>query len=186
MIKNIIYISLALLVFSTTHAKTESGVDFPDSLNIFENTLQLNGTGTRKKLFIKLYAAGLYLDAASSNASEILASDKPMALSLTITSGFIDSKKMEKAVIDGFNNATNGNTDTIQEKIDMFLAVLREEIVKKDQFRFDYQPGTGTHVIKNGQEKAVIEGLDFKSALFGIWLSYKPAQENLKQGLLGK
>ena len=39
---------------------------------------------------------------------------------------------------------------------------------------------------KNGVKKGTIEGLDFKKALFGIWLGNKPADDDLKDGMLGK
>jgi hypothetical protein len=32
----------------------------------------------------------------------------------------------------------------------------------------------------------VIDGLDFKRALFGIWLGDKPVQKELKDKMLGK
>jgi hypothetical protein len=32
----------------------------------------------------------------------------------------------------------------------------------------------------------VIAGLDFKQALYGIWLGNKPVQASLKKALLGK
>ena len=35
-------------------------------------------------------------------------------------------------------------------------------------------------------KKGTIEGLDFKKALFGIWLGNKPADDDLKAGMLGK
>lgn len=41
-------------------------------------------------------------------------------------------------------------------------------------------------VYKNGTKKGSIDGLDFKKALFGIWLCNKPADEDLKEGMLGK
>ncbi len=37
----------------------------------------------------------------------------------------------------------------------------------------------------NGISRAVIAGLDFKKALFGIWLCDQPADKNLKKKLLG-
>lgn len=36
-----------------------------------------------------------------------------------------------------------------------------------------------------GQRKGTIEGADFASALFSIWLGSDPADEGLKNGLLG-
>jgi hypothetical protein len=34
--------------------------------------------------------------------------------------------------------------------------------------------------------KGTIAGYDFKKSLFSIWLGSKPADENLKKGMLGK
>ena len=39
---------------------------------------------------------------------------------------------------------------------------------------------------KNGNKKGSIAGLEFKKALFGIWLGDKPADDDLKTGMLGK
>jgi len=47
-------------------------------------------------------------------------------------------------------------------------------------------PGKGVEIYKNGQMISTIQGLEFKKALFGIWLCNKPAQESLKEAMLGK
>ena len=49
-----------------------------------------------------------------------------------------------------------------------------------------YIPGKGVEVLKNSQSKVIIKGLEFKKALFGIWLCNKPAQESVKKQMLGK
>jgi hypothetical protein len=49
------------------------------------------------------------------------------------------------------------------------------------------QSGKGLIVYKNGIYTVTIEcGLSFKRALFGIWISDRPVQENLKHGMLGR
>ncbi len=45
--------------------------------------------------------------------------------------------------------------------------------------------GAGTRT-KYSSSKVNIKGLEFKKALFGIWLCDKPAQKSLKQEMLGK
>jgi hypothetical protein len=47
-------------------------------------------------------------------------------------------------------------------------------------------PDEGVVVYKNGSKKGSIDGYDFKRALFGIWLGDKPADDDLKAGMLGK
>ncbi|HMP05316.1 MAG TPA: chalcone isomerase family protein, partial [Lacipirellulaceae bacterium] len=59
-------------------------------------------------------------------------------------------------------------------------------IVKGDVFDLVYLPARGVTVLKNGQRVGAIQGLAFKQALFGIWLSNRPADESLRVALLGK
>jgi len=47
-------------------------------------------------------------------------------------------------------------------------------------------PGSGTRVTINGVVKATIAGEDFNRALLRIWLGDKPADSDLKKGMLGQ
>jgi hypothetical protein len=107
-----------------------------------------------------------------------------MGIRLEIISGLITAEKMEKATREGFENSTNNNIQPINPRINDFLSVFLSGVEKKDVFEFVYNPEEGTLVYKNGELKKVIEGLDFKKALFGIWLCNKPADKNLKEDLL--
>ena len=64
--------------------------------------------------------------------------------------------------------------------------VIKEEIKKGDVFIIMNVPDEGVVVYKNGSKKGSIDGYDFKRALFGIWLGDKPADDDLKAGMLGK
>ncbi len=70
--------------------------------------------------------------------------------------------------------------------MESFIAVFREKINKEDVYEFVYVPGAGTKISKNGKLKTTIQGIDFKKALFGIWLCAKPAQESLKDADAGE
>ena len=70
--------------------------------------------------------------------------------------------------------------------MDAFLDVFSEEIKDGDVFDLVYLPGEGVRVLKNGDQRATIGDLEFKKALFGIWLSDEPAQEDLKEKMLGQ
>lgn len=181
-------ISLLLLVialgFSGNAQKKVGDATLPVTTNFNGNELVLNGAGIREKLWIDLYAAGLYLEQKSQDANAILNSNKPMALKLHIVSKLITSEKMTEAVTEGFKNSTNGNTAPIQNEIDQILGFFKEDIKKNDVFDLVYVPGKGIVAYKNGKEKGVVEGKDFKKALFGIWLSNRPADDDLKKNLL--
>lgn len=159
----------------------------PGSLEFDGAKLSLNGKGMRKMAMLSLYEGGLYLQEKSSDPDAIIAADKPMSIRLEIVSGMITSDKMEEALVEGVENSTEGNVGPIQAHVDDFMAVFQEKIVKGDLFDIAYIPGKGIDVYKNGTFKATIDGgMTFKEAIFGIWLCDKPADKNLKKGMLGK
>jgi len=54
-----------------------------------------------------------------------------------------------------------------------------------DVVMLDYLPGKGTRVTIKGKVKGIIKGKDFNRALLDVWLGNKPADEDLKQAMLG-
>ena len=157
----------------------------PPTINVAGKQLVKNGAGARTKFVLTIYHAGLYLQKKSKDANTIIAANQPMAVRLNIISGFANSKKVSHGINTGFKNSTGGKTAPILTQINQFLAVFKAPIKKGDLFEFAYMPGNGTKVSKNGKGVTVIKGLPFKKALFGIWLSNRPAQASLKQQMLG-
>ena len=185
--KKLIFVFIAVMSAGLTSAQTEvGGVNLPDSETYQGQTLMLNGAGVREKLWIDLYAGGLYLSKKSSDASAIIAANEPMSIKLHIVSKLITSEKMIDAVNEGFENSTGGNTKPLASEIKKFKDFFLEEIKRDNVFDIVYIPSEGVVVYKNDKELGVIEGMDFKKALFGIWLSNKPADDDLKEAMLGK
>ena len=91
---------------------------------------------------------------------------------------------MTEAWNEGFKNATGGKTAAIQAKIDTFNGMFSQTANKGDVYDVIYEPGKGTSVLVNGVSKGTVEGLEFKQAVFGIWLCDKPADSGLKEGML--
>ena len=181
-----ILFSVLFLSHGTMAQKEVGGVMLPVSATFNNEELVLNGAGVREKFWINLYTAGLYLDEKKTDANEVLNSKAPMALKLHILSKLITSDKMVEAVTEGFENATGGNTAPIQDEIDQMLSFFQEDIQKNDIFDLVYLPSEGVVAYKNGVKKGTVKGEAFKKALFGIWLSNRPADDDLKDDLLGK
>ena len=185
--KKLVIMLVAFMSIGAMSAQTEvAGIKIPNSETYQGKTLNLNGAGVREKLWIDLYAGGLYLAKKSSNANEIVSSNEPMSIKLHIVSKLISSDKMIEAVNEGFENSTNGNTKSLDAEIKKFRSFFMEEITKNDVFDIVYIPGTGVTAYKNDKELGTIEGMEFKKALFGIWLSNRPADDDLKEAMLGK
>lgn len=177
-----IFSSLLLLAFSLPINALDG---IPTTLKVAGKNLVLNGAGIRKKFIYSVYSTGLYLDKKSSNANHIISSNVPMAIRMRITSKHATVKRVRKGFIQGFNKAPNRNQ--AKPQINQFMkASFSAKIVNSDVFDFIYTPANGTQLMKNNKQLAVIKGLPFKQALFGIWLSSKPTQASLKNSLLGK
>ncbi len=176
---------LSLMLFSVTF--TANALDgIPKAFTVGKTPLVLNGAGKRTKFIVTVYNAGMYLQKKNNNAQQIMGANETMVMRLKIVSGLASAEKMKQALIDGFKNATNGNTAPIQAGINQLMeAAFKQPVNKGDIFDLVYTPGAGTQVLKNAKRVAVIRGLAFKQALFGIWLSNKPAQASLKSQLLG-
>jgi hypothetical protein len=179
-------VMMALLGFSDDAAGRKiAGITMPESFEAGDTALVLNGAGVRTKLAINIYAGGLYLKEKSADAAKIVAADEPMSIRLHIVSGLITPKDFEEATRDGFNRATGGNLAPIRERVEKFIAIFREGIAKHDVYDIAYVPGKGVSVYRNGAHKTTASGLDFKRALFGIWLGPKTANPKLRKGMLG-
>lgn len=183
------YLILALfsiINFTVVAQKEVGGVKIPEVYNIENNMLKLNGAGIREKYFLDMYIGALYLKQKNIDAQKIIEADEPMAIKLHIVSGMITSEKMSTAIDEGFKNSTANNVAPYQGGINQFKKAFSEKINVNDVFDIVYIPGKGTTVFKNGKQVAFIQGVAFKKALFGIWLCNKPADEDLKDALLGK
>jgi hypothetical protein len=176
---------LSLTVVSVS-AKEVAKVNLPDTLMAGQEKLILNGAGIRQKFFMDIYVAGLYLKAKNQNAEQILAADEAMAVRLQVVSNMLTPERMTDAVREGFEKSTDGQIEPIRERMEQFIAVFKNGIQPNDFYDIIYQPLQGIEVFKNGQSQAKSTGLDFKKALFGIWLGAKPAQKDLKKKMLAQ
>jgi len=176
---------VGLVLFSVAEARQYGDVSIPDTLEAGGENLVLNGAGYRSKFFMKMYLGGLYLKEQNSDADAIVAADEAMIMKLHITSGKVTTKRMIDAIDEGFKKSAQVGMYAPPEKIDQFKDCFSEKIEKGNIFDIAYVPGEGVKVYKNEALAGTIEGADFKKAVFGIWLSSKPADKGLKKKMLG-
>ncbi len=184
--KNLMLALVVIFSVGLANAQTEVGdATLPNQMTIEGTDLVLNGAGMREKVVFDLYAGGLYLQSKSSDAKSIINADETMVIKLDIVSKLVSSSKMTDAVDEGFEAATDDNIGPLEDRIEKFKSFFKDKIVKTNVFDIAYIKGVGSVVYKNGTKIGVIEGMDFKKALFAIWLGEDPADEDLKEGMLG-
>ena len=159
-------------------------VTMPDEVTVSGKTLVLNGMGVRKKLWVKVYVGGLYLESKTTDASE--AADPTTAKRMVMH--FLTNKakkgKMDSSWDEGFANNAPEATASLGSEIETFKGYFGDMKVG-DVVEMTWVPGEGTTVVLNGEEQGVIEGETFAEALFKVWVGPKPPTEDLRAGLLG-
>ena len=166
------------------HAASLAGVTLPDTVQVGNTKLVLNGLGLRTKFVVKVYVAGLYLEQKSSDAGAIIKADAPKQILMQML--HVASKsQMADAFREGFNDNAPDAMKTMKPDIDRLLGAM-EPVKVGDQMSFTYVPGTGSTFAINGKEKLTIAGAAFGPALFSVWFGPKPPNADLKTGMLGK
>lgn len=181
------FLFLTLFIFSINsfNAQTKiEGVPFPSKLSINNTSVVLNGGGLREKYgFLDLYVGALYIKSKSKDANKIIMADQEMGIRIVIVSSMVTRERFIEALVEGFNNTTAGSSN--QGQIAQFKKFYNDPFVENDEIILNYVPSVGVHFYKNGKNRGTIKGLAFKQALFGIWLGGVPADDSLKEDMLG-
>ncbi|PJJ10797.1 chalcone isomerase-like protein [Flavobacterium sp. 1] len=176
-------------LFSEVQAQKQivfEGVTIPRTMKFENKILQLNGAGSRSKMWVEVYIQALYLNQLSQNAKEIINDNVEMSIRIEITSALVSSGKLTRALHAGFEKSAGENLDALKPKMELLKSYLADEIKRGDVFELTYNPAdSSVWVVKNSELKGKVPGFDFKKVFFGIWLGDKPVDEELKNSLLG-
>ncbi len=176
---------LLALPMSLLIAGTLKGVTMPDTIQVEDQTLVLNGMALRKKVIFKVYVAGLYLPQKESDAEKILKADT-MRRCVMHWVRSVGVSKINDGWYDGLKANTPNHSPELKKQFDT-LAGMMEDVKDGDLIVFTYIPGKGTEVSVKGKKKGVIEGKAFADALFACWIGPEPGPgEGFKDDLLGK
>jgi len=186
-LKKVIMALFMVCMAGSAPAADVDGVRLPDTLTVDGTNLILNGTGLRKKLIIKVYAAGLYLTEKDRNFQTIVDADKPMAIRMHFIYDGVSPKQLIETWNEGFAVTMGENAPApFKEKVASFNSFFTKEAKKDDRYDLIYLPAKGVSLVINEKLSGTIPGLDFKKALFAIWLGEKAANKALKKSLLGE
>jgi hypothetical protein len=168
-----------------------AGVKLPDKTRVVAGgpDLVLNGAGLRTEYFVKVYAAGLYLEKKSQTTAAVLALAGPKRVSMHLLRE-LSARQIQVALQDGIaaNNSAEEQETLMPQlgELDVVMAQLGPT-KEGDVVTLDFVPGTGTVITVNGKVKgSPIAGDALYRALLRVWLGDSPAQDDLKQALLGK
>ena len=180
-------IPLSLLVLlSPVSAMQVDAVLMPDSVQVAGKKLMLNGAGIRRKFFLDIYAAGLYLAAPSQDGNAIVDADTIMLVRLHFIYDGVDADKLSNGWMKGLMRIVPDADANLQKAMAEFSGLFTVKVKENDIYDITWLPDKGLEVRFNGNLLRIINSLDLKKALFAIWIGEEPGDDALKKGLLGK
>jgi hypothetical protein len=140
--------------------------------------------GLRKKLWVKVYVAGLYLANGTGDADRAVNQDGPKRVVMHFLTDKVTKKKLDDAWFEGFEANSPERYPTLEARVRRFAGLFGDMAVG-DVIELTISPSGDTTAVVNGSEVGVIDGDDFAAALLRVWLGDKPPTEDLKTGMLG-
>jgi hypothetical protein len=177
-------VALALALSLPAFAREVAGVQVPDSVTAGGKALVLNGAGLRSKFFVKVYVGALYLEQRSSDPAAIVAADAAWQVVMTFKRD-VDKASILGAFKEGFENNSKADAPKLIPALSRIDAVMKD-LKSGDVLVIGYAPGVGSTVTAPGGGTVTIEGKPLADALLRNWLGEKPADGDLKSGMLGK
>jgi hypothetical protein len=159
------------------------GVSFKNAVIEEDIRLSLRGKGLFRYLgFLKAYVGALYLE--EGKPTEDVLSDSAKRLEIEY---FHNIKGEDFGAVTTRLIAQNTDSQTFERllpRIEKFNQMY-EDVEPGDRYSLTYIPGKGTELALNGKSIGVIDGADFASAVYAIWLGQNPINQSFKQQLMG-
>ena len=172
---------------NSVYARQLDDVELADNVTLSgtDVSLQLNGMGYRTKFVFDVYVGALYTQSKVSTRDEAQALAGPKRIVMHMVYDEVSREKMADAWNEGFaENNTEEQLKKLQSRLAEFISYF-PDLKMNDVVLLDYLPASGTRLTVNGKQITVIEGADFYSALLDVWLGDEPADEDLKEAMLG-
>ena len=185
----LLVILLLALSLPALAALEVAGLKFDDKTKVGNSETVINGAGLRKRAFFKVYAIALYLPQKQTAAADVLAAKGAKRIAIVALRD-LTAEQLVDALLEALKkNHDEAALAALQPRIDQFRTSMLSigNAPEKSVVNLDWLPESGTRLTFNGAAKGSdIPGEDFYRALLKIWIGDKPAQDDLKEHLLGK
>lgn len=185
---------LAIATAAGWHTTSASGaegvtpISFDPLMTVASTRLIMNGHGSRKKAYFWMYDLALYLPGKAYTAEKAMAMEGPKVLSF-VARRDLPGGDLGRLFVKGMGQ--NTSADAMQRHVKDVTRLIEVFTGKSmlhpgDDFRMEYVPGKGTTFYILGEPQgAPVGDAEFFGMALGIWLGSDPADQKLKDALLG-
>jgi hypothetical protein len=178
-------LTLSLLMGATLAAPSTK---FEPTVQVQGTPLQLNGAGTRYKAVFKVYDMGLYTAKKVTTPEQLLALPGPKRLQFTALRE-LPGTDLGRLFIKGL--ADNSPKESVQKhtiSTTRFIEIFsgKSKLMPGETFAMEFLPGKGTQFyIAGAPQGEPVGDAEFFSMVLKIWVGNSPADNGLKDALLG-
>ena len=170
-------------VLSGAPAIADPRAQFTPEITVHGQMLPLRGTGRLVWMrVVAVYDAALYLPADVPGKDMLR--DVPKRLELRYHIAIKGEKFGESAVPFLEKNVAAEELARLKPRLEQLNRLYRD-VKEGDRYALTYAPGKGTTLTLNGNPLGTIDGADFATAYFTIWLGKKPISDTLRDELTG-
>ncbi len=183
--KNIFVALILTIMFAMPSTAAEvAGVKLDQTVTVNSQQLKLNGSGIRKKLFIKVYIGSLYASRQLDTAQEALRDNGNKLIRMN----FLHSKVEKEKIIEAFSEGLTNNSPDLAGSAEArkFLSLFTADFNRGDVVDLTLGGDGIVSVSHNGKQLGTVSSAKLGRGILAIYLGDKPADEALKKGMLGK
>jgi hypothetical protein len=173
-----------LMLITPAAALEVAGVPIEPAVTVNNHPLKLNGSGIRKKFFVKVYIGSLYSAKRLTSASEALADKGDKLIRMNFLHSKVEKEKITGAFSEGFANNSPALAGSAEVK--KFLALFTADFIRSDVVDLLLGADGSVSAKHNGKLLGTVVSPRLASAVLAIYLGSKPADDALKRGMLGK
>lgn len=174
---------LTALLIQPAFAVDVAGVKVPGTVEISGEQLQLNGYGIRKKFFFKVYVGSLYTAQKATTTAQVVGGQGGKLIRMD----FLYSKVEKDKIVGGFAKGIENNTPELRKDpaVVDFLSWFSADFIEGDQVDLAIDKDNNVSASHKGQQVGKIKSANLAKALLMIYLGDSPADEDMKEGMLG-
>jgi len=172
-----------LLLSSHAWALDVAGVNVAPTVSVHGKTLTLNGSGIRKKLFFKVYVGSLYTERKVTTPAQLLAEPGEKLVRMNFVHKKVEKEKIVEAFFEGLANNSPGVAHSAEAKA--FLSWFTADFVAGDTVDISLSPDGTVAASHNGKALGSVRSPALVQGVLLIWFGEKPADGDLKKGMLG-
>jgi len=174
-----------LLLSSQAFALDVAGVNVAPTVSVGQKTLSLNGAGIRKAyVFVKVYVGSLYTERKVTTPAQLLADPGDKLIRMSFVMKKVEKEKIVGAFSEGFSNNSPAVAGTADAKA--FLSWFTSDFMAGDTVDISVAADGTVSASHNGKALGTMRNPALARAIVLLWFGEKPADEDLKKGMLGQ